>query len=64
MEKTNVLRKTQNRDGISTDTRMISSAVTGLSAIMPSKILDSSNPNNTYMEEDSIMRLGSMKNAL
>ena len=40
MEKTNVLRKTQNRDGISNDTRMISSAVTGISAIVASKNLD------------------------
>ena len=40
MEKTNVLRKTLNRDGINNDPRLISSAVTGISAIVPSKNLD------------------------
>ena len=64
MEKTNVLRKTLNRDGITNDTRMLSSAATGLSAIMPSTIQNSSNPNGTFIEEDSIIRLASMKNAL
>ena len=54
MEKTNVLRKTLNRDGITPGPSLISSAVTGISAIMPSKGLDTStNPNQTYMEEDS-----------
>lgn len=61
MEKTNVLRKTQNRDGISNDTRLQS---TGLSAILPSKDANISNVTQRFFEEDSIERLGSMKNAL